>query len=276
LSTKSWTGKPLRNKTILVTRAETQAAELKERLEQIGARVLDLPTIRIVRREKEIAELAGALDKIHEYSWLILTSVNSVLILDEILQKKGDGWRLIQDVPVACIGSSTAQRVRQLLGKEPIVPPIFQAENLATELVANEIRGKRILLPRATGSRRILVDVLTEHGAIVHEIYIYETELPPSSHDKLKQILAENKIDFITLTSSSTVHNFFAMAADFIPELARNQTQFAVIGPITAATLRQYGISSYIEAARFTMEGLIEAIVNSIQLKKEASPDPQS
>ena len=79
-----------------------------------------------------------------------------------------------------------------------------------------------------------------------------------SKHTKtvLKDLLGSSKIDYITFTSSSTVKNFAELAGN----LPWQKIPAACIGPITAETLRDYGIEPAVEATEFTMEGLVEAI----------------
>jgi uroporphyrinogen III methyltransferase/synthase len=64
----------------------------------------------------------------------------------------------------------------------------------------------------------------------------------------------------VTFTSSSTVENFLALKFPW-PANART----ASIGPITSETMRKHGLSVDIEASRYDMEGLIEAILKFFQ-----------
>lgn len=256
-------GRRLAGKTVLVTRAKKQAGELARLLEQEGARVLEIPTIQIVLQTDHLSELQQALRTIREYSWLILTSANTVTILDDVLQQMNLNWSLFDGLRIACIGTATAQQVAQCGGKVALVPPRFQAEGLIEAIPKEKIAGKRILLPRAKGSREMLPRMLAQNGAEVQEIHIYRAELPESGREELSRILSEEQIDFITFTSSSTVHNFVEMAGDLLKKLDLQNTRIASIGPITASTLEQYGIPAAIQAREFTIPGLVHAIVES-------------
>ena len=167
--------------------------------------------------------------------------------------------RSLRSLQVACIGSATAGRVKELGGTVDLIPPKFQAESLAEDLLKLPIAGKRILLPRWEGSRRVLVEELEAHGASVHEIQIYRAEIPAGGREELQRLLQQETIDFITFTSSSTVHHFVEMAGDLLPPGIR----IASIGPITTATLHEYGLTVSVEAAEFTMQGLASAIANA-------------
>jgi len=112
------------------------------------------------------------------------------------------------------------------------------------------------LLPRAAGSRPVLPDELIKAGAIVEEVHIYKAELEKENKTVLKDLLESSEIDYITFTSSSTVKNF----AELAEKVPWQKIPAACIGPITAETLRDYGVEPAVEAEEFTMEGLVEAI----------------
>ena len=258
--------KRLKGKCVLITRAAGQLQELAGQLRSEGARVLELPTIYIVLQQEGMTKLGQSLDHIGDYDWLILTSVNTVLLLQDLLQRRNQGWSLFAPLQIACIGKATAAKVQELGGNVSLVPPRFQAESLAEELTKHNISGKKIVLPRAAGSREILPQLLRQNGALVDEIHIYRAELPDTSRQELARLLQEEHIDFITFTSSSTVRNFMEMAAEMLDSLDRT-IKFACIGPITAETLREYGLAPAVVAKEFTIPGLVNAI---------ASVDPSS
>src|SRR5262249_51658211 len=173
----------------------------------------------------------------------------------------GVDWKVFDGVRIGCIGTTTAARVRDFGGNVSLVPPKFQAESLVEALLSEEVDGKKVLLPRAQGSRELLPRELRHNGAIVNEIHIYSAKLPESGRAELVDILKEQTLDFITFTSSSTVHNFVEMAGDLITHLDPNRTRLAVIGPITAATLEEYGLHAAIRASEFTIPGLVQALI---------------
>ncbi|HEY4087227.1 MAG TPA: uroporphyrinogen-III C-methyltransferase, partial [Bryobacteraceae bacterium] len=74
----SWFEKlPLFGKKIVVTRAAEQAGALTSILHQLGADVVELPTIEI-QPAADYAALDAALGRLPAYNWLIFTSVNGV------------------------------------------------------------------------------------------------------------------------------------------------------------------------------------------------------
>lgn len=265
-----YSSKSLAGKSILVTRAQKQARELTSLLQQRGASVIEVPAIEIVMVYEKKLELLQTLHVVFDYSWLILTSVNTVMILDQILKEAALDWSIFKDLSIACIGRSTANAVRDRGGSVALVPPMYQAESLVEELLKQEIRGKRILLPRAQGSRRILPDTLELAGANVHEIQVYRAEIPESSRKELLRVLTHEKLNYLTFTSSSTVNHFVEIAGELLSKFDFRKIRVASIGPVTAATLQEHGIPCAVQAKEFTIPGLVKAIERDALLELES------
>lgn len=253
----------LAGKNVLITRSKKQAGALMDLLTQAGATVLEVPAIEIVLQTSNIVRLKEAIASLSQYSWLLLTSVNSVMIVDGVLKDLGLDWSAFSLLEIGCIGTSTADRVRSLGGEVSVVPSRFQAEGLLDSLKEVGVGGKHILLPRAEGSRPILPEELVRLGAVVDEIHIYKAELPEGSREELARILQNHTIDFITFTSSSTVRHFVEMAGDLLSHIDLKKTRMASIGPVTSATLKEFGLPVAVEATEFTMAGLVRAMIDS-------------
>ena len=69
--------RPLFGQTIVVTRTRQQASELTQKLEDLGAAVIEAPTIEIVP-PADPSHVNEAFAKLHEYDWIIFTSANGV------------------------------------------------------------------------------------------------------------------------------------------------------------------------------------------------------
>lgn len=254
----------LAGKNILVTRARKQSSTLREALERENARVFEVPTIQIEVLKESFRDLQTAFESIDRYSWVLLTSANTVSILSDLLGGWNISWQTWPGTRIACIGKATEEKVREAGGKVDLVPPLFQAESLAEELVKAGVNGQRILLPRAKGSRPILPEILRSHGAEVDEIFVYEARVPESSRQQLLETLKNQKLQFITFTSSSTVRNFVEIAGDILPDLSKQGIRIACIGPITAETLQEFGVAPDIVAEEFSIPGLVQAIVDYV------------
>ncbi|MGN6719619.1 MAG: uroporphyrinogen-III synthase, partial [Candidatus Binatia bacterium] len=128
-----------------------------------------------------------------------------------------------------------------------------------------EIRGNRVLIPRAAEAREVLPATLRNWGAVVDVIVAYRTELPRVDIRPLAGLLVERKIDVITFTSSSTVQNFVRLFGGRRLDEIVNGSAIACIGPITAATVEDLGGRVDIVAEQFTVTDMLRAIVTHFQ-----------
>ncbi|MGA1790119.1 MAG: uroporphyrinogen-III synthase, partial [bacterium] len=142
------------------------------------------------------------------------------------------------------------------------IPEAYRAEGIIEGLVSEGIRGKRVLIPRAAQAREILPEQLSEAGADVRVVPVYET-LPDTGADteRLVQQIKAREIDMITFTSSSTVTNFFSGLEGRIEKSELNEIIMACIGPITEKKLKEQGFSARVVAEKFTIPELVDAIL---------------
>ncbi|MDD4320383.1 MAG: uroporphyrinogen-III C-methyltransferase [Acidaminococcaceae bacterium] len=251
--------KPLFGKTIVVTRARAQASALTKRLETDGARVIEVPAIKIVP-PASFGPLDKAIDDITAYKWLVFTSVNGVLSFYDRLFKSGKDIRALAHLQIAAIGLETAAALKDKGIYADIVPSAYKAEELAKSMAPYIIQGVKVLLVRAKVAREILPDTLRTLGAVVDVVPAYETVTDCPNLEMLTSALKNSEVDLVTFTSSSTVTNLLdALGND--AQLLKN-IKTAVIGPITAATCQKQGLTTDIVATDFTISGLINAINN--------------
>lgn len=247
---------PLFGVRVLVTRAPEQAAELCERLRRLGAEPLQAPTIAIVPPEDQ-APLDAAIARLETYDWLIFTSANGVERFFARLWEKGRDARAVRG-KIAAIGPATADALARFHLRADLRPEQFVAESLVAAFASTDVRGARILLPRAAVARDVVPRELRDLGAEVDVVAAYRTVAPGISPEQLARIF-EPVPDWITFTSSSTVTNFVKL---FGKERLKG-VRVASIGPITTATLREEGLRADVQAERYTADGLVEAIVNA-------------
>ena len=259
--TLNWFEKrPLLGKTVVVTRARAQASDLVDRLSNLGAECLEVPTIKVVPPD-DWGPLDAAIKNLEMYDWLIFTSVNGVSFFFERLYKKGLDVRAVKDVRTAAIGPATAKRLGEFGLKSDIVPETYQAESVVDAFEKEEMDEKRVLLPRAKEARPILPVELVKMGAVVNEVTSYQTEQASENVDELIKRLEAGSVDIVTFTSSSTVKNFRALLPDDRFESLIEKVTVASIGPITSDTARELGFKVDITAKDFTIPGLCEAIL---------------
>jgi len=241
--------RPLAGVSVAVTRARAQASGLASRLTDLGAQVVEAPAIRIVPLDGPALSVAG-------YDLVCLTSPNGVRLLFSRLTAAGVDARAFAGARVAAIGPGTASALRAHGVIADIVPERFVAEGLVEALA--DVPVRRALVARAAEARDVLVDALRERGAEVEVVALYETVASPLTD---AQLAAVGDADYVTFTSSSTVRFFFESAGDLGSRL---RARLVSIGPVTSATLREYGRKPELEATRHDIDGLVEALIQDV------------
>jgi uroporphyrinogen III methyltransferase / synthase len=255
---------PLFGQRVVVTRDRRQSSMLAEPLEALGAEVLFVPVIEIAD-PAESSPLDQAIQNLASYDWLIFTSVNGVRHFVEALDRSDRDLRSLK-AKLCAIGPSTRAAIEALHLRVDVTPEEYVAESLLEALAGEDLKGKRILLPRAAVARDLVPVTLRERGAVVDVVEAYRTIIPADAAARAKEALA-HKPDWITFTSSSTVKNLMALTS----REALAGIKIASIGPVTSATARDAGLTVDVEADPHTIEGLVAAVVKSTIVRIPAS-----
>ncbi|MGA6829037.1 uroporphyrinogen-III C-methyltransferase [Nitrospira sp. NS4] len=252
--------RPLFGKRVLMTRAKEQAAELANLLAELGAEPVEAPTIQIVD-PTDWTPVDRAIDGLGTYDWMILTSVNGVVRFMNRSREKGADARSFAGRRICCIGPRTAEELAKYGITADVVPAEFQAEGVLAALAKTDLTGCRILIPRAEVAREILPDELRARGATVDVIPVYRTQIPREAVQGWRQQLEDRQIDAITFTSSSTVRNCMKLlGGEARARLLLQSVAVACIGPITAQTARESGLTVAIMPGENTMPALAAAM----------------
>jgi uroporphyrinogen III methyltransferase/synthase len=233
--------RPLAGRRIVITRVEADASRLARRLEDLGAVPIIVPTIRIEWADP--APLDAALAGLGSYDWVIFTSRNGV----KAFFRRA---KTISGTKVAAIGPATAAELRAH-GTEPdLIPAEHVAEGIIDAL--GDVRGQKILLPRADIARRTLPDTLRERGASVDDVVVYHTRAADPVRPNL------DGVDAITFASPSSVKGFLDRGP--VPAGAK----VVCIGPITTRTAREHGLEAIEVAGDYSEDGLIAALIAAL------------
>jgi uroporphyrinogen-III synthase len=257
---------PLAGVRILVGRARQQASALSAQLWALGADVIEIPFIKI-RPPHSYQALDTALKQISEYNWLVLTSVNGVEALAARMKQLNIEPAELANLKIATIGPSTRSTTEKMGLEVAVIPPMFVAESVV-ESLRGKVEGQRVLLVRAAVARDVIPRELRKMGATVEVVEAYQTVVPDSSRKKLQSVMEDpaQRPHVVTFTSSSTVRNFVELlGGQARPPHTSNLldgVRLASIGPITSATLREFGLPVHIEAKEYTIEGLTRVIVD--------------
>ncbi len=245
---------------VLITRPVSQSGSFAEALQRAGFETSFLPVIEI-RPAEDLSDLDEAVREIETYDWIVFGSANAV----EIFCDHAGEWLVTRQprIPkVAAIGPKTAQALQSRGLTADFIPDEYVAEAILPGL--GNVKGKRVLLPRAEIARDVLPLAIRKAGGTAREVTIYQTlpaEADPIGLDELR-----SGVDFVTLTSPSTVDNFVSLArrSGLDPVNLPGEPFFLCIGQITEQAARQQGLKRLIVAAEHTTDGMIKALAQYV------------
>ncbi len=250
----------LAGKRIINTRAAHQAAALDDLLRARGAEPLPYPCIAIAPPE-DARPLDEGLEALAtgQFDWLVLTSENTVLALADRLRGLGIAPAALASAQLAAVGPRTAAAASEHLGlSASLIPDEHVAEALAGALKGQG--GGRVFLPQSNIARAVLANELAAAGFDVSAVAAYCTVTGAGGAD-VPALLKERAVDGVVFTSASTAHSFADRLRREGGALADMQgVCVACIGPVTAAAVRQYGLTPDVVPTTYTLEGIVNAM----------------
>lgn len=262
--------RPLHGTRILVTREASQAAELASRLEKAGALSISCPLVAICP-PRDWSRTDSAIARIRTFDGLVFTSANGVRsFLSRVLTHPG-ALDELSSLPCYAVGPATAKALEEKgLSVQPL-PERFQAEGLCELLGQGDLKGKRFLFPRAREGRDTLPAFFRDRGADLELLVVYETRPAHENRDRLRTVLAQGALDYVTFTSPSTVRAYAAFASPIPPSLPWREIPAACIGEVTAEAARGVGLKTVFTAPVSTLDGLVQAVVRRENARRLAS-----
>lgn len=252
---------PLAGKRVLVTRTAQQASRLSDGLRTLGAEPVEVPVIEI-RPPDSFEALDRAIGELKDFDWLILTSTNAVQAVAGRCLLLGVDVSELESLRVAAVGAATAEAAREAGFRVAVVPEQYNSEGLAVAL-ADAVRGRRVLLARARIARDVIPEALIAAGAAMTVVDAYRNALPEGAGERLAEAIGDG-LDAAAFTSSSSVRHLAMAARDAGIVFPLEGVAAISIGPVTSATLREYGWPPEVEAAVADIAGLIEAVRKGI------------
>lgn len=271
-----WENRALYGWRVLVPRAKPQAAVMSTRLATHGAIPQEVPTIS-VEPPRNPAQMERAIKGIVEgrYQWVVLTSVNAVRAVWDMITEFGLDSRCFAGVRIAAVGEKTAAEIRALGITPELLPPRTRQNaqgivDVFPEYVEELDPVGRVLLPRADIATDVLVDGLVELGWEVDDVVAYRTvrAAPPSAD--IRDMIKSGGFDAVCFTSSSTVRNLVGIAGK-----PHTRTIIACIGPMTADTARELGLRVDVMPEIAEVPDLVDALaahVSELRAKGELPP----
>lgn len=252
---------PLYGRRVLVTRPRQQSGAFVERLIELGAAPVVLPTVEI-REPADWAPVDDAVRRLADYDWLVFTSANGVHAFLGRLWALGFDIRALGSIQLAAIGPKTGDALRKFHLEPDLVPAKYQSEDLAAALLETIQPGQRVLLARADRGREVLREQLAGHCR-VEQVAVYSqvdaVELDADIIDQLRR----GDIDCITLTSSNIARALLTRLDDAcLSQIRAGRLKLVTISSVTSAEAQTLGLPVAAEATTATMEGVIQALID--------------
>lgn len=252
----------LKNRRVVITRPETQNAELRAELEARGASVIEMPLIEISLDGNE--EIANEIfSMLNEYDWLVFTSANGVRGFFKKFFARFKDLRWLGPCRIACVGPATKKAVEELHLEVEIVPEEHTGTALADKLIAEQdLENLKICVVTGNKNPETLAKRLSEEAhAIVDTFPCYSTDSANvETHLSAVEDFRENGADFIVFASGSAVQSFITQAPNLRLEKTATQPKVVAIGEPTASALRQSGIPVAAIASKATVPAIADAI----------------
>lgn len=270
-----WESRALYGWTVLVPRTKDQAGEMSERLTSYGALPVEVPTI-AVEPPRSPAQMERAVKGLVDgrFQWVVFTSTNAVRAVWEKFGEFGLDARAFSGVKIACVGESTADRVRAF-GISPELVPAGEQSSLGLlddfppyDSVFDPVN--RVLLPRADIATETLAEGLRERGWEIEDVTAYRTVRAAPPPAATREMIKTGGFDAVCFTSSSTVRNLVGIAGK-----PHARTIIACIGPKTAETAAEFGLRVDVQPETAAVGPLVDALAeHAARLRAEGALPP--
>jgi uroporphyrinogen-III synthase len=255
---------PLLDKTVLIPRGENQAKSFSQLVERYGGIPIEIPLIafRPIEKNQRLHEALMALDT---YEWIIFTSNVTVETFFSFIKEEEVGEAFPK---IAVIGKKTGEVLTEMGLSPAFVPSAYVAETFVEEFISLIDKDSRVLVPKGNLAREYIARSLTEAGAHVDEVVIYETYMPDESRVRLASMLADNQLDILTFTSPSTVDHLMDVVKEYRLDEKLVNCLICCIGPVTENKLRAYGLTVHASPKVYTVKEMINSTIAYLDMEE--------
>lgn len=250
---------------VVVTRPRERTQELMDRLWELGAQVIDLPSVRMNLLVDEKA-FCGRLERCGSGQWIAFTSPKGVELFFDCCRRWKYDIRRLAGVRLAALGPGTARALEDRGVMIDFIPSVYHGAALGRELGEKLGESYRtgeavsVLIPRARQGNPELIRELESRGIAVEEMPLYETVPEEITCDLIYRELLRPEGLLLTFTSGSTVRCFVENAQRALGEMIDwTKYQAVCIGKQTADVAAEYGMKTA-AAKQPTVVSLVEEI----------------
>ncbi len=206
----------LKKQNILVTRPAHQADNLCDLIEQQGGQAIRFPTLEIVGLKN--TRIKQQFEELKQWHWLIFISTNAVNFALAANNGKIDAFKACS---IAAVGKATEKALISAgLTVELMPENNFNTEGLLATEAMQRVNDQNCLIVRGVGGRETLANSLRERGATVNYMEVYNREIPMLDQSNVENMLKNQTLDAITITSGDALKNLVTMIrADLAEDL---------------------------------------------------------
>jgi Uroporphyrinogen-III synthase HemD. len=202
--------KVLNGACVLVTRPEHQAENLSRLIEQRGGIAVRFPTLEIVSRDDD--RIKSTLANLDGFQWVVFISANAV---NFALKANSGKIPRTKSVRFAAVGQATAQAMKMAGLPVDLVPEYgYNSEALLEMPQLQQVEGQNCLIVRGEGGREQLATTLRSRGAEVDYLEVYKRIIPRMDSSPVVELLAQHRLDVITVTSAEALQNLSLMLGE--------------------------------------------------------------
>ena len=254
---------PLFGLTIGIARPEDQSHDAAELVTRLGGEPVVMPLIEIQPVDQHQAALIRhTIERLHDFQWLIWTSANGVTEFFRHLRLAGRDARALAALKLACVGDSTARKLAEFSLHADLVPPQFNAESLAHELI-RLAPAQHMLWAKASRARDTLPNLLANAGVTLEQLVVYENRDVPSLATDTIQQLRDGSLHWITLTSPAAARRLAELLQHAQLEPASISARIASISPLTTTAARKANLPVHAEAHAPDWAQLLDSIATA-------------
>lgn len=232
---------------ILNTRPAAQAGALSLTLRQAGATVSELPLMAFLPLALSDADKRRLMD-LDRYQAVFFVSANAAYYGLNALADFWPQWP--HKLAAYAVGEGTAAPLRDA-GLTVFLPSQPDSEGLLQMPEWQQASGRRVLILRGKGGRDLLRNTLTERGATVDVIELYQRVLPDDTASRWAQLPPP---DVVLLTSPVALQHWQQLAGE-----AALQPLWVVVSPRMRQQAEAAG-ARVVEAASADSQSLLNAL----------------
>ncbi len=252
---------PLFGRRIAITRTRDQNSELREKLEALGAEVMELPLITI-SKDVDKYGLVEVLAELGMYDWIVFTSANGVRYFFEDFLKGYPDIRALGLLRFACVGKATAREIERYHIKVECMPDTATGASLADALIeTGSLDSAKVIVVTGNLNRDKLIKKLEAGRAIVDRLQIYKTEKTDLTDDPVADDFRQHGADAILFASSSSAESYHSQGDSLKLAAAARKPLVGSIGAQTSESLEELGMTPDFIAARPSLDALLEALI---------------